>query len=137
MPTLAQCGVTAANWSGRSGRPWTGAGWSAGTPRGAGRSRGTRRAGPGEGDPSRAPEFSEIFVVLMAPDGPDELLAEVQAGQHRVGTLGHADSEEFRAIFAAGETPGRAVGGEPAPPHAPHGPPPSAAIPPLPTQTAL
>jgi hypothetical protein len=74
-----------------------------------------------EGDPSRAPEFSEIFVVLMAPDGPDELLAEVQAGQHRVGTLGHADSEEFRAIFAAGETQGRAVVGEAARTRGPNG----------------
>src|SRR4030081_3694313 len=57
----------------------------------------------------------------MAPDGPDELLAEVQAGQHRVGTLGNADSEEFRAIFAAGETQGRAVVGEAARTRGPNG----------------
>jgi hypothetical protein len=63
------------------------------------------------GNPSSAPEFSEIFV-LLAEGETESGQVEVYTGAHRLGTLTTTDSAEFRAILASAKSQNKTVAGE-------------------------
>jgi hypothetical protein len=63
-------------------------------------------------NPSSAPDFSEIFVLLAEPEGNDGQHIEVCIGEYRLGTLTVTDSAEFRPVLAAAKSQAKPVAGQ-------------------------
>jgi hypothetical protein len=63
-------------------------------------------------NPSSAPDFSEIFVLLAEAEGNDGRHIAVYIGEEPLGTLTAADSADFWAILAAAKSQDKPLVGE-------------------------